>query len=72
MIASGAASRVELSRIPPIVSMIPVPICGCAWAILPLMRAGQARPSRSPDTPLCPVSPTRDSVEAEVNRVPGD
>jgi hypothetical protein len=73
MSASGAASPMELSRMLPIVSMIRVLTCECAWATLPLTRAGQAQPSRGRRTLLCaPSSPSRDSGGAEVNTVPGD
>jgi hypothetical protein len=62
MIASGAASPVELSGVPPIVSVIPVLTCGCAWAIPPLMRAGQARPFRAARTRLCAPSPQPETL----------
>ena len=62
MIASGAASPMELSRTPPIVSMIPVLTCECAWATLPLMRAGQAQPSRGRQTRPCAPSPQPESL----------
>src|SRR6516162_9660582 len=68
MIASGAVSPAELTQISPIVPMIPVLTCECAWATPPA-HACRPKPSRSrsPDTPLCPASSTRDSGGAEVN-----